>query len=222
MIGCDLSVARSPQPPPGEVAAEGRVVLLARNDEGYGNLCRAVTGRRLGEAPLSLGEARGSLAAGLFALCAEPTAARAAGRVFGERPFRGAGQQRHAGSQPPSAAERLIVAAAHAGRALRRQQPRSPSPRPATIAVHSDALRHPPHHARHAHPCGRVAPTPSASSSPRAQMERLFCELPYSSAPDAVANAREIAEACDFRFSLGGRLFPAADLPAGRDRLLAT
>ena len=71
VIGCDLSVA-VPSNAAGKVAAEGRVILLARNDEGYGNLCRAVTERRLGEEPLSLDRLE-ALRGGLYALCGDAT-----------------------------------------------------------------------------------------------------------------------------------------------------
>src|SRR5659263_155542 len=57
IIGCDLSIGSPsprPSPPRGEGEGNSRVILLARNDEGYSNLCRAVTERRLGEEPLPL------------------------------------------------------------------------------------------------------------------------------------------------------------------------
>src|SRR5665647_2173179 len=45
IIGCDLSIAAAATD--SEESLEGRVILLARNDEGYSNLCRAVTERKL-------------------------------------------------------------------------------------------------------------------------------------------------------------------------------
>src|SRR5450759_1404341 len=70
IIGCDLTLAVGdleasppiPSPLGGEGQGEGdthathvsHVILLARDDGGYQNLCRAVTERRLSENPLSL------------------------------------------------------------------------------------------------------------------------------------------------------------------------
>jgi len=54
IIGCDLPVSASP--PGRDEAGGGRLVLLARNDTGYRNLCGAVTECHLGGGPLTRGK----------------------------------------------------------------------------------------------------------------------------------------------------------------------
>jgi DNA-directed DNA polymerase III PolC len=230
VIGCDLSIAPAPPPrsspstlerglssPPGATAPgearpnqERRVILLARDDEGYRNLCRAVTERRLGEAPLPLEKLAG-LAAGLFALCGEADLLEPLRDVFGEALF---AELADDGTRDGHlAAERLIAEAKRLG--LR------------CAASNRVAFARPEDHHLHQVLCAirvicpvtRIPPGGSAGTEsylkPASEIERLFSAYPYSEAPEAVACTREISDACEFRFHLGSWLFPSPDLPPG-------
>lgn len=230
IIGCDLSVAEdrggaagraalavprpqeAPSAPPGASGASRpwRVILLARDDEGYGNLCRAVTERQLGSAPLPLSRLA-ELSAGLFALVREPALLSALADAFGERLHAelvndGTGASHLASERLLAEARRLGVrCAASNAVAFSRRDDYDIHRTLCAVRLICPVTRIPP---------GEVA-EPECWLKPAAAVRRLFQAYPYCDAPDAVANAREIADACDFRFRLGGHLFPAADLPPG-------
>lgn len=216
IIGCDLSVeapARAsdtgrpshPAPPRG-----GRLILLARDDEGYRNLSRAVTERRLGEAPLTV-EALEPLSGGLFALCGEASLLEPLRAIYGDSLY---AELADLGTrQSHLEAERLIAEARRLGMSC------AASNRVAFAAPEDHHLHTVLCAIRLICPVTRVPPEESAGSEcylkPAGEVERLFSAYPYSRAPEAVACSREIADACDFRFRLGEWLFPEADLPTG-------
>ena len=213
IIGCDLSIgspSSRPSPPRGEGEGNSRVILLARNDEGYSNLCRAVTERRLGEEPLPL-ERLEALSGGLFALSGDAALLGPLEAIFGDALY----AELVNDGTPAShiASERLIEAA-------RSQGIRCAASNRVAFAAREDYDVHRTLCAvRLICPVTRVPDGESADAEswlkPAGAMERLFADYPYCNAPDATANTREIAEGCDFRFRLGEWLFPAADLPAG-------
>jgi DNA polymerase-3 subunit alpha len=205
ITGCDLSVS-----PPSPGAARSRIGLLAINDEGYRNLCRAVTEVRLGEAPLPF-ERLEALSGGLFALCDDVGLLGPLAGVFGDRLY----AELFNGGTPDShiAAERLVDAAGRLGVRCAAGN-RVAFARRDDYDVHRTLCA-----IRLACPVTRVPRAECADVEswlkPAGDMELLFKEHPYCKAPDAIANTRVITEACDFRFRLGGHLFPAADLPDG-------
>ena len=207
IIGCDLSIE---QHPGADGQAAGRVILLARDDEGYSNLCRAVTERRLGEAPLSL-ERLEALAGGLFAMCGDAPLLEGLAAIFGDGLF--AELVNDGTPESHITAERVIEAARKAGVRCAASN-RVAFGRAADYNLHRTlcAVRVICPVTRV--PAGEVADTESWLK-PAGAMERLFADYPYCNVPDATANTREIADGCDFRFQLGGQLFPAADLPTG-------
>jgi len=207
IIGCDLSVAVAET---AEGGKESRVILLARDEEGYSNLCRAVTERRLSAEPLLL-ERLAALSGGLFALCADDSLLERLVPVFGESLY---AELVNSGT-PAShlSSERLIARAGSLG-------VRCAASNGVAFARRDDYRLHRTLCAvRLICPVTRVPHSECADTEswlkPAGEMERLLRDYPYCSAPDAVANTREIAQGCDFRFRLGGQLFPAADLPPG-------
>ncbi len=230
IIGCDLSVEATPPPrssppalegrpssPPGVAARGGprperdsRVILLARDDDGYRNLCRAVTERRLGEAPIPLEKLAG-LSAGLFALCGEANLLEPLSAIFGEALF--AELADDGTREGHLAAERLIGSARRLGIRCAASN-RVAFARPEDHHLHQVLCA-----IRVTCPVTRIPPGSSAETEcylkPSAAVERLFSAYPYSEAPEAVESAREIADACEFRFHLGSWLFPSPDLPPG-------
>jgi DNA-directed DNA polymerase III PolC len=220
IIGCDLSICtngvrtaggtgRDAGVPPAS-GGSSRVILLARNDEGYSNLCRAVTERRLGEAPLAL-ERLEALSEGLFALCGDAGMLGPLAAIFGDALY----AELVNDGTPAShiASERLIEAARGEGIRCAASN-RVAFAAPEDYRIHRALCA-----VRLICPVTRVPEGSSADPEswlkPAGAMERLLTEYPYCNAPDAAANTRQIADACDFRFRLGGQLFPAADLPAG-------
>ena len=215
IIGCDLGVRGAPPGSdpggaPHDLTPAGRVVLLARNDEGYSNLCRAVTERRLGEVPLPL-ERLEALSGGLVALCGEAALLEPLAAIFGESLY----AELVNNGTPAShvAAERLISVAGRLGIRCAASN-RVAFSRPDDYRVHRTLCA-----ARLICPVTRVPENEAADIEswlkPAGAMERLFEAYPYCDVPDATANTRDIADACEFRFRLGGQLFPAADLPKG-------
>jgi len=199
IIGCDLEVCRGT-----------RLILIAENDEGYRNLCRAVTESRLGESPLSFDRLAG-YSDGLFALCSDPGALAEAhavfrGHLYAELANTGT-RESHRG------AEALI------GVARRQGIPCVAGNRVAFAGPGDYQLHRTLSAIRTVSPVTRIPPGEVADEGchlkPSAEMEKLFSAYPYSEAPEAIGNTGEIAAACDFRFNLGARLFPAADLPPG-------
>ena len=208
IIGCDLSIAAPAHD--GEDGSEGRVILLARNDEGYGNLCRAVTERKLSDEPLAL-EKLAALSGGLFALCADESLLEPLASLFGESLY--AELVNDGTPAGHLSSERLISRAGSVG-------VRCAASNGVAFAHRDDYQLHRTLCAvRVICPITRVPESECADIEswlkPAGEMERLLREYPYCSAPDAAANTREIAQGCDFRFRLGGQLFPAADLPPG-------
>ncbi len=231
IIGCDLSIAPIPpgSSPPGreeprqavppsspggsgpiEGAGAARVVLLARDEEGYRNLCRAVTERRLGQRPLPL-ERLAALSEGLFALAGEPGTLEALRDIFGDSLF--AELADDGTREGHLAAERLIAEAGRLGVSCAASN-RVAFARPDDYHLHRVLCA-----VREICPVTRIPPGGSAGPEgwlkPAAEVERLLSAYPYSEAPGAAACTREIAEACEFRFRLGEWQFPEPDLPRG-------
>ena len=199
IIGCDL-----------EVEGGTRLILIAKNDEGYRNLCRAVTEGRLGESPLSL-DRLADYREGLFALCGDPAALPEARSVFRDHLY---AELANTGTRESHReAEELIDAA----RGL--NVPCVASNRVAFAGPGDYHLHRTLNAIRTICPVTRIPPGEVSDEGchlkPPADMEKLFSAYPYSEAPGAIPNTREIAGACEFRFNLGARLFPAADLPPG-------
>jgi len=214
IIGCELSIdgpstgeADTGSGTPREPA---RLVLLARGDEGYANLCRLVTDRRLGEAPVSL-ERLARCSTDLFALCGEPgllepLLAVFGGSLYAELANTGTRESHRAAESLLGAARGLGVPCV-AGNGVAFARPDSYDLHLTLNAIRliCPVTRIPP---------GEAADRECYLKRPR-QMEEAFDSYPYSAAPEALSNTREIADACKFRFNLGARLFPAADLPPG-------
>ncbi|MBK5092551.1 MAG: DNA polymerase III subunit alpha [Actinobacteria bacterium] len=199
IIGCDL-----------EVEGGTRLILIAKNDEGYRNLCRAVTEGKLGESPLSL-DRLADYREGLFALCGDPAALPEARSVFRDHLY---AELANTGTRESHReAEELIDAA----RGL--NVPCVASNRVAFAGPGDYHLHRTLNAIRTVCPVTRIPPGEVSDEGchlkPTADMEKLFSAYPYSEAPGAIPNTREIAGACEFRFNLGARLFPAADLPPG-------
>lgn len=229
IIGCDLSIApASPGPSaqslerglsdPPEVAAPGgtqpgrehRVILLARDGDGYRNLCRAVTEQRLGSRPLPLEKISG-LSEGLFALCGEASLLEPLRGIFGDALF---AELADDGTREGHLASEFLI-----GEAKRLGVRCAASNRVAFARPQDHHLHRVLCAIRLSCPITLIPPGGSAGPEsylkPAGEIERLFSAYPYSEAPEAVACCREIAESCDFRFSLGEWLFPSADLPPG-------
>jgi DNA polymerase III subunit alpha len=207
IIGCDLALEVTSRDSENR---ETRAILLARDDEGYRNLCRAVTERRLGEKPLPL-EKLADLGQGLFALCGDDAALEPLRSIFGDSLY---AELANTGTRASHLkAERLIDEARRLGLGC--------------AASNLVAFAGPGDYRLHQTLCAirltcAVTRIPAGSSAdiecylkPPDDMGRLFSAYPYSEAPEAVAATREMAESCDFRFRLGSWLFPAADLPPG-------
>ena len=197
IVGCDL-----------EVGDGTRLVLIAENEEGYRNLCRAITESKLGGSPLSI-EKLAAYREGLFALCGGPGALEPARSVFADRLYAelantGTRDSHREAEALIEAARRLAVPCAASNRVAFAD--------PGAYHLHRTLSA-----IRTICPITRIPPREVADGEcylkPPAEMEELFSAYPYSEAPEAVPNTREIAAACDFKFNLGGRLFPAADLP---------
>jgi DNA polymerase-3 subunit alpha len=228
IIGCDISIAPTPPPrsspstlesglssppkatEPGEARPDHRVILLARDEEGYRNLCRAVTERRLGEAPLPL-DRLAAMSGGLFALCADASLLEPLSHLFGDALF---AELANTGTRASHLeAERLIAEARRIGARCAASN-RVAFAAPGDFQLHRTLCA-----IRLICPITRIPPGASADAEcylkPAGAVKRLFSAYPYSEAPEAVGCAREIAGACEFRFRLGEWLFPAADLPPG-------
>jgi len=226
IIGCDLTLAVGdleasppiPSPLGGEGQGEGdthathvsHVILLARDDDGYQNLCRAVTERRLSENPLSLEKLAG-LGQGLFALCGDAAKLEPLHSIFGDSLY---AELANTGTRASHLeAERLISEARRLGIRCAASN-RVAFAGPGDYRLHQTLCA-----IRLTCPITRIPPGSSADVEcylkPAGAIKRLFSAYPYSEAPEAVAATREIAEACEFRFRLGDWLFPAADLPPG-------
>ena len=259
IIGCDLEIdpapatpGHSPPPPPSpatgeEVTADrgpsgaerdvgtSRLVLLAQNGEGYGNLCRLATERHLGTAAVPGAEGEGGQAprglhregftggapvplerlarhaSGLVALCGDPLLLEPLITVFGGSLY---AELVNTGTRESHLeAEALVEAARRLG------VPCAASNRVAFARPDSHGLHLVLNAIRLICPVTRVPPGEAADREcylkPAGAMGELFRDYPYSAAPEAVPNTREIAGTCDFRFDLGARLFPVADLPPG-------
>ncbi len=225
ITGCDLSVgapgrdARGGPRRPGRGPAEpdaaagsapSRVMLLARTAEGYSTLCRAVSEVRLGGAPLPLARLE-ELSEGLFALSSDARLLGELHSVFGEALFAELVNSNTSASHLES--ERLIEAASRLG-------VRCVAGNRVAFAGSDDYRVHRTLCAiRTGTPVTRVPRGEVADAEswlkPAGSMEKLFEAYPYCRAPDAVANTREIADGCEFRFDLGRKLFPEPDLPRG-------
>jgi DNA-directed DNA polymerase III PolC len=211
ITGCDLSIGLpGGDAAPGTAAGGARLILLARNDEGYRNLCRAVTERRLHGRPLEF-EKLSRFSGGVFALCCEAELLAPLERVYGEHLFAELYDDGTAASH--RRAERLIDAASRAGVGC--------------AASNRVAFALPEDHHLHTVLCairlirpvtriprGEVA-EPGCHLRAPSRMKEIFAVHPYDKAPEAMPNTRRIADACNFDFQLGRRLFPSVDLPAG-------
>ncbi|MBU1670551.1 MAG: DNA polymerase III subunit alpha [Actinobacteria bacterium] len=216
IIGCDLAVEGPPPhpdpPPPGGRGepGESRLILLARDEDGYRNLSRLVTERTLGESPLGI-ESLAAGAGGLFALCSEPGLLATLSEAFGDSLFALLVNEGTRASH--AAAEALIPAARrHGVRCV--AGGRVAFARAADYDLHRVLCA-----IRLLCPVTRIPAGGCASAEchlkPPGAIAELFSAHPYSEAPEALPNTAEIAAACDFRFELGRWLFPAPDLPAG-------
>ncbi|MFH1681780.1 MAG: DNA polymerase III subunit alpha, partial [Candidatus Eisenbacteria bacterium] len=186
-----------------EPARGGRLVLLARDAEGYGNLCRIVT-RRMLDGEFDLARAVGENAGGLFVLAEGPPLAEELRPVL-----------------PPGALwiELPLAAGARAVRERRREARRLGV---GTVAAGPMPLRGPEDRAlattlaaiRTNTVVGKVPPEeeapPDAWLRAPEEAEAIFREV-----PEALANTLAIAEACAFEPSGNGTIFPRFPLPEG-------
>jgi len=207
IIGCELTA----EPDPAENCDDARrLILIARDDGGYSNLCRAVTERRLGEAPLSL-EQLARYTDGLFALCPEPGLLEPLLSIFGDSLY---AELSNTGTRESHLQAEAQIDAAH-----RLGVPCAATNRVAFARPDDYQLHRTLNAIRLICPVTRIPPGEVADREcwlkPAREMEELFLAYPYSKAPDAIQNTRDIAGACEFRFELGGQLFPEADLPPG-------
>jgi DNA polymerase-3 subunit alpha len=229
IIGCDLTISfpsspggkgqgKGGTPAPSPARGEPRrgdiqvtnVILLARDEEGYRNLCRSVTERRLGEEPLPLEKLAG-LGQGLFALCGDAAALEPLRSIFGDSLY---AELVNTGTRDSHLqAERLISEAGRLG-VRRAASNRVAFAGPGDYGLHQTLCA-----IRLTCPITRIPSGCSADVEcylkPAGAVGRLFSAHPYSLAPEAMSATREIAEACEFRFHLGSWLFPGADLPPG-------
>ncbi|MCJ7745134.1 MAG: PHP domain-containing protein, partial [Actinobacteria bacterium] len=199
IVGCDLEVGRGT-----------RLILIAENDEGYRNLCRSVTESRLGGSPLSF-DRLVDYSDGLFALLGDPGSLEEARAVFPDHLY---AELANTGTRESHREADALI-----GTARRLGVPCVASNRVAFAGPGDYQLHRTLSAIRTIRPVTRIPPVEVADEGchlkPPAEMEKLFSAYPYSEAPEAIPNTGEIAGACDFRFNLGGRLFPAADLPPG-------
>ncbi|MBN1825010.1 MAG: DNA polymerase III subunit alpha [Candidatus Eisenbacteria bacterium] len=184
--------------PEGEV-----VVLLARNRTGYGNLCRLIT-LRMTEERFDPIERIPEHAEGLFVLAARPADAErlrpglSPGVLWMEIPL-WAGPRKV--RELRRAARRLGAGVVAGGAATLAEGTDAPLQRMlAAIRLGALAADTPPE--ERADPAGRPHDPGEASA--------LFREF-----PEALANTRVLAEACDLNLLEGGTIFPRYPLPEG-------
>jgi len=215
IIGCDLSAGgenphgKENLSSPREKIPSSRIILLARNQEGYRNLCRAITRRRLSGRALPL-ESLSEFSDGLFALCPDASLLEALAPVFQDSLY---AQLSAESLFSRRQAEELINRA-------RRLRIKCVAANPVFFAKRKDYELHLLLTAiRLSLPVTRIPR--SKLSSPEAylksplQMEEIFSQYPFSEAQDAIPNTREIAEACEFEFKPAERIFPEVCIPSG-------
>lgn len=184
-------------------ASGARLVLLARDREGYGNLCRIVT-RRMLEDAFDLARAVEENAGGLFVLAEggplAETVRRALppGALWIELPF---GAAARTVRERRREARRLGVGVVAGGAApLRAPEDRALAAVLAAIRTNTLVGKAPP---------GEAAP-PEGYLRPPEKAAAFFREV-----PEALANTLTIAEACAFDPTGEGTIFPRFPLPEG-------
>jgi error-prone DNA polymerase len=218
VYGAELTV-RAPAP-----ASADHVTVIARDEKGYGNLCRLITASHLGNergSPATTMEAIAARAEGLFVLsgCARGEVARRA--AAGALPQAVAAARRwraalgdgyrievfdHRGPGDRALRDRLLRVAREAG--------------VAPVAANDVHYANPEHAGTHEllHAIKDIVPLSRAHAlranseyylKDPAEMRALFADVPEA-ADEAVA----LAEACDFDLDLGSYHFPRVPLPA--------
>ncbi|MBW2148750.1 MAG: DNA polymerase III subunit alpha [Deltaproteobacteria bacterium] len=204
ILGAEITEGGGPPHPPRQVRS--LAVLLARDMEGYTNLCRVITARQL-ENDFSLPEALGQHGGGLFVLSGRREAAESLlpvvpdGSLFVELVHRGGGE---------GAREVRLLAEWAKSRGL------------PVVAANDVHFADPPGHRTHRiltavrtlRTVGTLPPEwtahPGAWLQPPARMAHLFRGL-----PEALENAVRIAEACNVELEMGRVRFPCFGLPEG-------
>jgi len=210
ILGTEITEGAGPPHPPRQVRP--LAVLLARDLEGYANLCRVITGRQL-ESNFSLPETLGRHSEGLFVLSGREEALESLrpvvpeGSLFVELVHRGGGE----------GGRRVRLLAEWA---RKRGLP--------IVAANDVHFVDPKGHRTHRilaairtlRTVGTLPPEWTAHAGawllPPADMKRLFRHL-----PEALDNAGRIAEACNVELEMGRVRFPCFDLPAGETPLSA-
>ncbi len=200
-----------PVPPHRARGAAGRtqcpkVLLLARNAEGYGDLCRIVTDRHLAAADFSFARAFAREWPNLFLLTADPgllqllAAGPNRGRLFGEL-VRNSAFTRARSAALAAAAGSLGLPLAASNDSFFLDPGDWQVHRVLTaVGLNSTLSRLRP---------GEAAPRAAVLASP-ARMEELFADC-----PEALANTGEIAAACDVELELDQWIMPRASVPPG-------
>ncbi len=225
-----------PEPPEGSPRRpeDGRAVCLVREEAGWASLCRLISARHLSP-DFDLARAIGENAAGLLVLADTPSLlARLRERVpagslhaaldLVRRPRRG--PESRAGKRPPEEPEeelsfkkapdpaprrdpRALIEAARALGIPLAAAPEVWSAREEDFPVHRTLVAIKWNAVAAALPEGHLA-GPGSFLRPAAEIERVYAEL-----PDAVENARAIAEACRHEPQVGKVFFPTVPLPPG-------
>ncbi|MFH1277314.1 MAG: DNA polymerase III subunit alpha [Candidatus Eisenbacteria bacterium] len=180
-----------------------RLVLVARNRTGYGNLCRVITKRMMDE-NFDLAAAVEENGEGLFLLCEDPALAgrlrpRASpGALWIEIPLWAGPRE----VRSRRAAARKLGVGVVAGGATALRGPEDGTFQKVLAAIRVNGV------------VGKVPPEeladPKGYLRPPGEAARLFAEM-----PEALANTIAVAEACELDLTGGPTIFPRFPLPEG-------
>jgi len=186
-------------------STNGRAVILAKNMEGFGEICRIISDRHL-KPEFSLVERLQGANCHIIILCPDREILQPIIRERGNKNiyvelmrFASAGGKQIHGLLSFAYRNRLPMVATNRTFFIR---PQGWETHRLLSAIRTNTTIH-------TLPPGTTVP-PDAWMKPPHEMERLFSDF-----PDAVRNTRKIAEQCEVTLPIGQVLFPRYDLPAG-------